>query len=72
MAKDRWVLLRSVERYDPAAMDAVVKEGFELLGRRPQGRVLIKPNVVLANKNYSQHAFTHPELVGTVVDRVRG
>jgi uncharacterized protein (DUF362 family) len=72
MAKDRWVLLRSVERYDPAAMDAVVKEGFELLGRRPQGRVLIKPNVVLANKNYSQHAFTHPDLVGTVVDRVRG
>ncbi len=71
MPGDRWVLLRRVETYDPAAMDAVVREGFELLGQRPEGRVLIKPNVVFANKNYSQHAFTYPDLVGTVADRVR-
>ncbi len=71
MSQDRWVLLRRVESYDIAAMAAVVKEGFELLGRKPQGKVLIKPNVVMANKNYSQFAFTHPDLVGTVVDHVR-
>lgn len=71
MTTDRWVLLRRVESYDRAAMDAVVKEGFEMLDRSPAGRVLIKPNVVFANKNYSRHAFTHPDLVGTVVDRVR-
>lgn len=71
MSKSRWVLLRRVDRYDPEKMNAVVNEGFELLGRRPQGRVLIKPNVVFANKNYSQHAFTHPELVGVVADKVR-
>ena len=52
-------------------MHEVVKEGFELLGRKPKGKVLIKPNVVFANKNYSQYAFTHPDLVGTVVDQVR-
>ena len=71
MAEDRWVLLRRVDSYDPLKMRAVVQEGFELLGRKPQGRVLIKPNVVFANKVYSQHAFTHPELVGVVADRVR-
>ena len=71
MSKSRWVLLRRVDRYDTEKMSAVVNEGFELLGRRPQGRVLIKPNVVFANKNYSQHAFTHPELVGVVADKVR-
>ncbi len=72
MPEDRWVLLRRVDRYDPAKMSAVVQEGFKLLGRKPKGRVLIKPNVVFANKNYSQHAFTHPDLVGVVADKVRG
>jgi hypothetical protein len=34
MSEDRWVLLRSVENYDNAKMAEVVKEGFELLGRK--------------------------------------
>lgn len=72
MAKDRWVLLRKVDKYDTAKMRAVVKEGFELLGRQPQGKVLIKPNVVFANKRYSQFAFTNPDLVGLTADEVRG
>jgi len=71
MSEDRWVLLRSVENYDNAKMAEVVKEGFELLGRKPKGKVLIKPNVVFANKKYSMHAFTNPDLVGQVVNRVR-
>ena len=71
MSEDRWVLLRRVEEYDPVRMSEVVREGFELLGRKPKGKVLIKPNVVFANRNYSQHAFTRPELVGAVADRVR-
>jgi uncharacterized protein (DUF362 family) len=72
MPKDRWVLLRKVDAYNPSMMNAVVQEGFELLDRKPQGKVLIKPNVVFANKHYSRHAFTNPDLVGTVVDQVRG
>lgn len=72
MATDRWVLLRKVESYDTAAIRAVVEEGFSLLDRKPQGRVLIKPNVVFANKNYSRYAYTDPEMVGTVADHVRG
>lgn len=72
MATDRWVLLRKVESYDTAAIRAVVEEGFSLLDRKPEGRVLIKPNVVFANKNYSRYAYTDPEMVGTVADHVRG
>jgi len=71
MEKDRWVLLRRVESYDPAAMNAVIREGIGLLDRKPRGKVLIKPNVVFANKNYSRHAFTHPGLVGLTADLVR-
>ncbi|HVN72612.1 MAG TPA: DUF362 domain-containing protein [Desulfomonilia bacterium] len=72
MPKDRWVLLRRVESYDPSRMREVVREGFDLLDSKPNGKVLIKPNVVFAQKNYSQHAFTNPALVGTVADHVRG
>lgn len=71
MSRERWVLLRSVDTYDNAKMAEVVNEGFELLGRKPAGKVLIKPNVVFANKKYSMHAFTHPDLVGLVANRVR-
>ena len=71
MPAKRWVLLRRVESYDPAAMAAVIIEGMDLLERKPHGKVLIKPNVVFANKNYSQYAFTHPDLVGCVADQVR-
>ncbi|MEN6638046.1 MAG: hypothetical protein ABFC95_02475 [Smithella sp.] len=43
MPAKRWVLLRRVELYDPAAMTAVVIEGMDLLERKPRGTVLIKP-----------------------------
>ncbi|MCD6570721.1 MAG: DUF362 domain-containing protein [Deltaproteobacteria bacterium] len=66
-----WVLLRSVKDYDPTKLKEVVEEGFELLGKRPSEKVLIKPNVVFANKRYSNHAYTNPELVGAVVDTLR-
>ncbi len=71
MSEERWVLLRSVDSYDNAKMTEVVNEGFELLGRKPKGNVLIKPNVVFANKKYSLHAFTNPDMVGLVANRVR-
>jgi len=69
--KKRWVLLRKVEDYNPDMLKKVVEEGFKLLDKHPGGKVLIKPNVVFANKRYSNHAYTNPELVGTVVDTLR-
>jgi uncharacterized protein (DUF362 family) len=69
--KKRWVLLKRVEDYDPLLLRKVIDEGLELLGEKPKGRVFIKPNVVFANKRYSRHAFTNPELVGQMVDALR-
>jgi uncharacterized protein (DUF362 family) len=69
--KKRWVLLKRVNDYDPLLLRKVIDEGFELLGARPSGRVFIKPNVVFANKRYSRHAYTNPELVGQMVDALR-
>ena len=69
--KKRWVLLKRVNDYDPGLLRKVIDEGFELLGTRPSGRVFIKPNVVFANKRYSRHAYTNPELVGQMVDTLR-
>ncbi|MFH1434792.1 MAG: DUF362 domain-containing protein [Pseudomonadota bacterium] len=69
--KKRWVLLRRVETYDPAGLRKVVEEGFDLLEKSPRGRVLIKPNVVFANRRFSNHAYTHPDLVAAVAGRVK-
>jgi len=71
MKKNRWVLLRKVDSYNPELLKSVIKEGFELLDRKPKGNVLIKPNVVFANKNYSRYAFTNPDLIGLVANQVR-
>jgi uncharacterized protein (DUF362 family) len=67
----RWVLLKKVNDYSLDGLKSVVDEGFALLDKKPKGKVLIKPNVVFANKRYSQYAFTNPDLVGLVVDKVR-
>lgn len=69
--KKRWVLLRKVEDYNPNRLKKIVEEGFKLLDKHPGGKVLIKPNVVFANKRYSNHTYTNPEIVGTVVDTLR-
>ena len=69
--KERWVLLRRVNEYEPTQLKRVVDEGFGLLQKKPHGKVLIKPNCVFANQRYSNFAYTNPELVGTVVDVVR-
>jgi uncharacterized protein (DUF362 family) len=39
---------------------SIVRECFTELGIQPRGRVLIKPNVVTANRAYIHHSYTHP------------
>jgi len=66
------VILRRCDAPDPVRVAAIVKEGFEELGIRPHGRVLIKPNVVTANKKYIHHSFTHPGVTEGIVSTLRG
>ncbi len=61
------VILRRCESPDPEKVRAIVRESFEELGVRPYGRVLIKPNIVTANKVYIHHSYTHPGVVEGLV-----
>lgn len=61
------VLLRRCETPDPAIMRDILAESFADLGIRPQGKALIKPNVVSANRRYIHHSFTEPKLVAETI-----
>ncbi|MEW6200587.1 MAG: DUF362 domain-containing protein [bacterium] len=48
---------------DPDRVEAIIRECFEELGAAPRGRVLIKPNVVTANREYIHHSYTHQGVI---------
>ena len=66
------VILRRCETPDPERVAAIVREGFSELGAAPRGKVLIKPNVVTANKKYIHHSYTHPGVTEGIVSALRG
>ncbi len=66
MEKHR-VLIMRCEEYDPDRICAVVKTGMEELGVRPSGKILLKPNVVIAHPEIFPHAFTRKEFLDGVI-----
>jgi uncharacterized protein (DUF362 family) len=62
MAKPK-VLLRRCEEYDPQKIAGIIGEGMEELGVTPSGRVLLKPNVVIAHPEIFPYAFTRAEFL---------
>jgi uncharacterized protein (DUF362 family) len=60
--------------YDPERISIVVREGLAELGllRRVRGRVVIKPNVVMAHKKIAPSAYTRPEFMDGVLRALRG
>lgn len=67
MAVRHRVLLRHCDTYDPDRIRALVGEGLDALGLRPRGRVLVKPNLVIAHRRFFPHAFTRPEFLDGVL-----
>ena len=63
------VILRRAPVYDPAAIEAVIRDGLKELGLDSQvrGRVTIKPNVVMAHAKVAPSAFTRPEFLEGLV-----
>ena len=57
--------------YDPENISGIIKEGMEELGAKPSGRVLIKPNVVLAHPEVFPHAFTRKEFLDGVISATK-
>ncbi|MBI5512300.1 MAG: DUF362 domain-containing protein [Deltaproteobacteria bacterium] len=69
------VILRDCPTYDPNRIRTIVREGLERLNLRPEGRTLVKPNLVAAGPLF-QHAYTRPEFMEGVLlalqDRQQG
>jgi len=76
MGQPEKVLIMRCDAYDPDRIRGIVREGMETLGARPTGKVLLKPNVVMAHPEIFPHAFTRKEfldgVLGAVRDRAEG
>jgi hypothetical protein len=54
------VYIWNVPTYDAQRIRSVVKASLDGLGLRPRGRILVKPNTVIAHADLFPHAFTRP------------
>jgi len=63
MEKMHKVLIMRCDNYDSNRIGALIKEGMEELNVVPTGRVLLKPNVVIAHPKVFPHAFTRKEFL---------
>lgn len=66
-SKKEKVLIMRCNRYDADKIAGIIKEGMAELDVVPSGRVLLKPNVVIAHPDVFPYAFTRKEfLSGTI------
>lgn len=65
------VILRRCDAEDPALIRPILHECFEQLGFKPSGNVLVKPNVVTANKGYIHHSYTHPSVMESLLEEIK-
>jgi len=61
------VLIMRCDDYDPEKISGIIKEGMEELCIKPSGRILLKPNVVIAHPEIFPHAFTRAEFLDGVI-----
>lgn len=71
MKKHR-VIIRKCDTYDRDQIQGIIAEAMADLGAKPAGRILIKPNVVTANRDYIHHSYTEPAVVAAMVNALRG
>lgn len=65
------VLIMRCDAYDPDMIAGIVREGMEDLGVTPSGKILLKPNVVIAHPEVFPHAFTRKEFLEGVITATR-
>ncbi len=68
---ERKVIIRECNTYDKRAIRKIIKQGIDELGLNPKGNILIKPNIVTANKEYIHHSFTAPDMLEAMVNSLR-
>ena len=57
------VLIMRCDEYDPDKIGGIIREGMQELGVVPSGKILLKPNVVIAHQELFPHAFTRKEFL---------
>jgi len=65
------VLIMRCDEYDHDRIVGIVKEGMEELDVKPSGRILLKPNVVIAHPEVFPHAFTRKEFLDGVISATK-
>ena len=65
MRRKERVLIRNCPQYDPQAIGKIIREGLEEFGfgHKIQGKITIKPNVVVAHPKIAPSAFTRHEFI---------
>ena len=71
MSAKHKVILRRCDDYRPDRIAGIVREGMEELGVVPGGRILLKPNTVIARRGLFPHAFTRKEFLDGVIAAVK-
>jgi len=65
------VLIMRCDSYDPEIIGGILKEGMEELNIVPTGKVLLKPNVVIAHPEVFPHAFTRKEFLDGAISAAK-
>ena len=65
------VLIMRCDDYDPDKISGIVKEGMKELGVKPSGKILLKPNVVIAHPEVFPYAFTRKEFLDGVISATK-
>lgn len=65
------VLIMRCNDYDPQKIAGIISEGMEALGVKPSGRILLKPNVVIAHPEVFPYAFTRKEFLDGVISATK-
>ncbi len=70
MEKPR-VILRACPEYHQDMISGILKETVADLNISFSGNVLVKPNVVTANRKYIHNSYTHPSVVAAMAERIK-
>jgi uncharacterized protein (DUF362 family) len=71
MGEKHRVLIMRCDQYDPEKIYDCVNNGMAELGVKPTGKVLLKPNVVIAHPEVFPHAFTRAEFLDGVISATK-
>ena len=71
MEKKHKVIIMHCDEYNPEKISGIVKEGMQELGVKPRGKILLKPNVVIAHPEIFPHAFTRKEFLDGVISATK-